>query len=84
MLLPPEFMLELDAESLNRFLDSLILGASGADSYSGDLEGDRDMLRLRIGRKEVMVEFSEEEETFRLLSRDEVRNLTEPPAKPSL
>lgn len=73
MLLPPDFLDQLDEDSQHGFLDSLVLGSCGADAYSGDLSRDRKSLLQRIRRAEVRVEFSEEEETFRLLTQEQAK-----------
>ncbi|MBK8972015.1 MAG: YheU family protein [Hahellaceae bacterium] len=70
MLMPRDFLRELDADACERFLDSLIVAASGADSYDGELSRDRQRLRQQIERGDVIVEFSEVDETFRLLDRN--------------
>lgn len=72
MLLPRNFLNDLDPDACERFLDSLVVAAAGADSYDGDLTRDRERLRARIERGDVIVEFSEAEESFRLLDRDQV------------
>lgn len=67
MLLPADFLEELDAESRDAFLDSLVIAHCGADAYDGDLVLDRKSLAGHIREGLVRVEFSEESETFRLL-----------------
>ncbi len=76
MLLPTDFLLELEPESVSPFLDSLVVAAAGADGYAGDLRSDREALQAAILAGRVRVEFSEEEGTFRLLTAEEARHLT--------
>ena len=73
MILPPDFLATLEPEAAQGFLENLLVASCGADAYSGDLAADRQRLLQQIEAGQLLVEFSEEEETFRLLTPDELR-----------
>lgn len=72
MILPTDFLDTLETDTQKRFLEDLLVAESGADAYTGDLDHDRERLLREIRRGVVRVEFSEETESFRLLSREQM------------
>lgn len=64
MLLPSDFLDELEPDVRERLLDSLILDLHGADAYAGDLGLDRDRLLRQLQRGDLAVAFNPADNTF--------------------
>lgn len=74
MILPKTFIEEISEDALDDFLDHLILTNSGNESYQGDLENDRKRLLQALKRGDLLIDHSEEHESFGLISKEEAKS----------
>ena len=58
----------LDPETLQAIIESHI--TSGADMYKGDLKTDSEGVRKRLQSGELLLQYSEEFETVRIIAPD--------------
>lgn len=70
MELPPDFLSTLDTDSRESFLQDMVLKASEADAYDGDLDADMRRLQSDIMSARTVVTFDDESGSFSLLRRD--------------
>ena len=69
MLMPKDFIDSVPEDAKDAFLNDLILSYAGSEGYEGELAIDRARLIEQLKRGELVIEYSEVNESFALLTK---------------